>query len=135
MRLDYKQQFPSGMDEYLSFYGWHFSKKMCDWAVSKMYRVINGKKQKVDVITKERLNELMNIYNVKFECPYEYDCLYVINMAKADFYGTTMQDERSLLSFTKDYTEDSDGYDGLPFTRFYADCIGSGIGIPWEDVI
>lgn len=135
MRLDYKQQFPSGMEEYLSFYGWHFSKKMCDWAVSKMYRVINGKKQKVDVITKERLNELMNIYNVKFECPYEYDCLYVINMAKADFYGTTMQDERSLLSFTKDYTEDSDGYDGLPFTRFYADCIGSGIGIPWEDVI
>jgi hypothetical protein len=28
-----------------------------------------------------------------------------------------------------------DGYDGLPMTRFYADCIGSGNPIIWEDVI
>ena len=27
---------PSGMEEYLSNYGWHFSKAMCMWAISMM---------------------------------------------------------------------------------------------------
>lgn len=30
MRLDARDTFPSGMEEYLSNYGWHFSKKMAD---------------------------------------------------------------------------------------------------------
>lgn len=30
MRLDVRDKFPSGMEEYLATYGWHFSKKMCD---------------------------------------------------------------------------------------------------------
>lgn len=39
MRLDARDRFPSGMEEYLSHYGWHFSKNMCEWACSKMYRI------------------------------------------------------------------------------------------------
>ena len=35
-RLDYYDILPEGMDAYLSNYGWHFSKKMCEWAVSNM---------------------------------------------------------------------------------------------------
>ena len=35
-RLDTYSRFPSGMQDYLSAYGWHFSRKMCDWAVSRM---------------------------------------------------------------------------------------------------
>jgi hypothetical protein len=30
MRLDARDKFPSGMEEYLARYGWHFSKKMCE---------------------------------------------------------------------------------------------------------
>ena len=36
--------------------------------------------------------------------------------------------------FVRDYIDDSDGYDGLPFTRFLADCIGSGKPVIWEDI-
>lgn len=36
MRLDMYDDFPSGMKAYLSAYGWHFSKAMCDWAISMM---------------------------------------------------------------------------------------------------
>lgn len=135
MRLDYKQQFPSGMEEYLSYYGWHFSKKMCDWAISKMYKVSNGNKQYINRIDKDNFERMLANYGVELDCTFEYDCLYVVNMAKSDFMGSSIQDERSLLLYVKDYTEDPDGYEGLPFTRFYADCIGSGIAIPWEDVI
>lgn len=35
-RLDNYEVKPSGMDNYLQNYGWHFSKKMCEWAVSMM---------------------------------------------------------------------------------------------------
>ena len=27
---------PVGMQEYIDSYGWHFSKKMCEWAVGRM---------------------------------------------------------------------------------------------------
>ena len=50
-------------------------------------------------------------------------------MAKADFFGTSIISERHLLQYVKDYLDDVDGYDGLPMTRFYADCIGSGTPI------
>ena len=135
MRLDYKETFPSGMEEYLSYYGWHFSKKMCEWAVSNMYRMNGRNKEYIDPITKDRLVDMQKVYNVKLSNKYEYDNLFVANMVKADFWGSAIQDEMALLKYVRDYTEDPDGYEGLPFTRFYADCIGSGTPIPWEDVI
>ena len=30
---------------------------------------------------------------------------------------------------------DVDAYNGMPFTRFYADCIGSGNPIMWEQMM
>jgi hypothetical protein len=27
---------PSGLQEYLSYYGWHFNKKLCEFATSKL---------------------------------------------------------------------------------------------------
>lgn len=35
----------------------------------------------------------------------------------------------------KDYLGDPDGYEGVAFTRFYADCIGKGALIPWDDML
>ena len=35
----------------------------------------------------------------------------------------------------KDFIDDEDAYPGLPFTRYFADLIGSGTNVPWEDVL
>ena len=91
-RLDTYDKMPPAMKNYLSLYGWHFAKKMCE-------------------------------------------CVYVANMAKADYYKSSIIDESHLALFLKDYIDDPDGYDGLPFTRFYADCIGSGTPIMWDDML
>lgn len=56
-------------------------------------------------------------------------------MARADYFGSSIKDEQHLALFVKDYIDDSDGYDTIAFTRFYADCIGKGIIINWEDMI
>ena len=133
MRLDYKETFPSGMEEYLKYYGWHFSKNMCEWASKKMYKMIGDKKEYITPYTKRDLEILMARYGTKIE--FSYDALYIANMCKADFLGSAIPDEQHLLLYVKNVVEDGDAYDGMIFTRFYADCIGSGTGIDWEDML
>lgn len=135
MRLDNKGEYPSGMKEYLEMYGWHFSKKMSEWAASRMYKMTGGKKSHIEPYTKESFESAMTRYGHKIDGVKGYDDIYLANMCKADFYGSSILDENSLIKFVKDIIEDPDGYEGLPFTRFYADCIGSGTPINWEDVI
>lgn len=135
MRLDYKDRFPSGMEEYLSFNSWHFNKKMCEWAVSKMYKIANGAKTPIAVLTKEQVDTILQKHNIKLTQNKGYDYVYVANMCRADYMGSSIEDEIHMARFIKDYIEDPDSYEGMPFTRFYADCIGSGTLIPWEDML
>ena len=133
MRLDYKSKFPEDMEDYLEFNGWHFNKKMCEWATSIMYKVKEGKKIKHKGISKEQFEELVKAY--KMDISFSYDALYIANMCKADFFGDSVKDEESLIHYVDNVINDPDGYEGMPFTRFYADCIGKGISIPWSDVL
>lgn len=132
-RLDSRSAFPEAMENYLQFNGWHFNKKMCQWAVSRMYKSENGSKEYIDPYTLESFKILQEKTNIKFEL--DYDAVYIANMCKADFLGSSIPNETLLVRYVKDVVEDPDGYEGMPFTRFYADCIGSGTSIPWEDLI
>lgn len=123
------------MEEYLSFNSWHFNKKMCDWAVSKMYKMANGNKTPIAVLTKEQVDAMLQKHNIKLMQNKGYDYVYVANMCRADYMGSSIEDEIHMTRFIKDYIEDPDAYEGMPFTRFYADCIGSGTLIPWEDLL
>lgn len=133
MRLDAKSVFPSEMETYLDFNGWHFNKKMCEWAVSKMYKIDDGVRKYIDPITKEDLKILFETEKIKI--PVDYDAVYVANMCKADFLGSSISNESQLAKYVFDVINDEDSYDGMPFTRFYADCIGAGVSIPWEDLV
>ena len=134
-RLDTYMGYPSGMEEYLSYYGWHFSRKMCDWAVSKMYKMENLRKVKIEPITKESLDNMLKKYGLTLKNDFGYDAVYVANMCKADYYGKSIKDEQGLIQFVVDALGDPDGYEGMIFTRFYADCVGSGTPINWEDML
>ena len=135
-RLDSRDTFPSGMEEYLAQNGWHFNKKLCEWAVSKMKKKNQlNKIDKITPYTKDNLDALLKANNVSIENDVGYDELYVLNMAKADYHGSSITEDVKMIKFVKDYLDDPDGYDGIALTRFYADCIGKGEMIPWEDVI
>ena len=136
MRLDAREVFTSGMEEYLSQYGWHFSKKMCEWAVSRMYKRNSlDKKIPIQSWNKDSVDKLLNKYGVTIENKIGYDYVFAANMCIADYYGSSIIDEQHVALFIKDYVDDPDGYEELPFTRFYADCIGSGVPINWEDML
>lgn len=134
-RLDVRDKMPSGMEEYLSQNGWHFNKNLCEWAISRMWKTVNGRKEQIKVTAKETIEQMLKNNNINIENNIGYDVIFVYHMAKSDFLGSSLMDERTLLQYVKDYVDDPDGYDGLPMTRFYADCIGSGTPIMWEDMI
>ena len=86
-------------------------------------------------MTKDGVDEILKRYSITLKNKIGYDYVFAANMCLADYMGSSIEDERHIALFVKDYVDDQDGYEELPFTRFYADCIGSGTPIIWEDVI
>lgn len=125
------------MEEYLSMYGWHFSKKMYIWAISQLKKInaTTNKQEALDFYTKEQINELFKKHNIVLKNPVAYDYCYIVNQAKAIHFKTSIDDEIHLLKYVKYCLDNVNSYDEMPFTRFYADCIAKGIPIMWEDMI
>lgn len=131
-RLDTYDTMPKAMRAYLSNYGWHFNKKLCEWAISMMR---DRNKAKLSLYDREKVESMLKQNGVEITTDKLYDAMYVLHMARADFMGSSIVDEAHLAKYVGDYINDPDGYDGITLTRFYADCMGKGIGIEWEDVL
>lgn len=128
MRLDIFDDRPDSMKRYLKYYGFHFNKKLCDFAVNKMK---HGKSP----IPKEQADNILKKYNVELKYNELYDYIYVINMGNNDYYGSSIEDEKHLALYVKDVIDDKDGYEGIVFNRWYADMVFLGIPIEWEEMI
>lgn len=89
----------------------------------------NNKRSYISVLSKESVDDILKRYGVVVENKIGYDYVFAANMCKADYLGSSVLDDQHLALFVKDYVDDKDGYPELPFTRFYADCIGKGIPI------
>lgn len=138
MRLDIydTEMMPSGMKAYLRSWGWHFSPKMAEWAISRMQKKDPaGNMVKIQPYTKEQMEALLSQHGIEVKKDIGYDALYCLNMAKADYYGSSIPGESYLAKFVKDYTSDPDAPEGKTFCRFYADTICAGVPIVWEDMI
>ena len=119
---------PVSMKRYLKYYGMHFNKKLCKFAVSKMD---HGKTP----VSKEQIDEIFSKHNIKIQNNELYDYVYVYNMGNNDFMGNSIIDEKHLALYVKDVIDDEDGYDGIVFNRWYADTVTCGIPIEWEEML
>ena len=131
-RMDYYDILPSGMEAYLSAYGWHFSKAMAEWAISKM-KDRNG--NKVAMKTKEQVDSILKNNNVSLDNDYGYDAVFVMHMGLSDYLSSSVPDEAHLAKYVKDVLDDKDGYEGIALTRFVADCSAKGCPIIWDEMI
>ncbi len=131
-RLDYYDILPAGMDAYLSNYGWHFSKAMCEWAVSMMRDQSGNPIQKK---TKEQVEAVLQSQGVTLKNDKGYDKVFVFHMGASDYLGDSITDEAHLARYVRNVLDDRDGYDGIAFSRFLADCNGKGVPIIWQDMI
>lgn len=123
---------PEDMLNYLRYYGPHFNKKLCEFAVSKMYKE-GG--QSIQPYTKEEVNKLLQNNNIQVKNTYLYDTVFVANMCKADYLGSSIQSEALLARYIKDVLDDPDGYEGIAFNRWYADTCRLGVIIDWEEMM
>lgn len=130
--LDTYDIIPEEQRAYLMNYGKHFNEKMCKFAVSLM-RDRNGNRlpmtKKDDVLAKLREN------GVELENDVMFDSTYVMHMATSDFMGSSIEDEKHLCLYVKDYIDDPDAEDGQVFSRFYASCVNAGIPVDWSEML
>ena len=128
-------EIPEGMKVYINNYGCHFNKKLCDFATGRMYKEVGGKKQYIQPYTKEQTDVLLKQHNVQVERNTLYDAVYVINMGKADYLGSSVPNEQYLAKYVKDVLDDADADDGYVFNSFYAKCMFCNVPIDWDDMI
>jgi hypothetical protein len=129
--LDMYDDMPKYMRKYLQNYGWHFNKALCSYATSLMSK--NGKK--LESLTKEYVDKMLENNNIKLTKNVGYDYVFVANMCKADYYGSSIVDEKHFALYIKDTIEDEDAGDGTTMRRWYATMIANGQMVDWEDFI
>lgn len=134
--LDSYGLIPEGKRAYLQNYGWHFSKKAAEFAISKMKRKnTSGKMDGIEPCTLDQVKNLLSRYGVTLEHDMMYDSLYVYAMAKADFYGRSITDDMHLALYIKDVIDDPDAADGTVMRRWYAGMVANGEPVTWEDIL
>lgn len=122
---------PEAMINYLRYNGPHFSKKLCEFATKKMRK----KEGRINPWGKAEVDEILNTAGVEVENDNLYDTVFVANMCKADYYKSSVADKAGVARYIKDVLDDEDGYDGIAFNRWLADCARKGVAIPWDDVL
>lgn len=135
--LDIWDDFPPEAKKYFKNFGFHFNAKACKVAVEGMKKknAATGKLEKIDPWTKEQVDEMLKKHNVKLENNVMHDYVFVANMGKADFYKSSLSDEKQLALWVKDYVDDPDAVDGQIFNRWFADRMFSGEPIDWGEIL
>lgn len=121
-RLDTYERRPSGMDAYLSMYGWHFSKRMAQFAAEKF---CNG----TGIVETKLLETICKDFDViKHNNGYDAHYLFARFRSMMPGYG-----EKDIARLVDCWLKNN--YETSAFTNFYSDCIANGIAIIWEDMI
>lgn len=131
------EMMPPQMKAYLRNYGYSFSKKACEWAVRLMRRenATTGKMERIEPYTREKAESLLGEFGIELENNIGYNFVYVINMALADYWKGTIEDEEHLARYVKETIDDVDGNPENLFRMWIAKMDGDGIPIPWEELL
>lgn len=117
---------------YQRLFGPHFTKDLCDFAVS----IMEDDNGPITPFTKKDIEEKLQSVGIKLEYNKLYDFVYVANMCKADFLGNAVpNDNQHLCQYIKRVIDDPDGYDGQVFNRWLSDIQGMHIPVDWSEFV
>ena len=128
---------PEDMERYLSYYGFHFNKKLYEFAVNGMTKrnKTTGEEEGLSPLEIEDFEKSLKRYRVNIPDNNLYDAAYLASMIEADFWGSSIEDEEHMARYIKDVLCDVDGYEGIVFCRFIADCSAKGNVIFWDRML
>lgn len=123
---------PEGYREYKRRNGCHFNKVLCEFAVSRM----EGEDGKpIKAMTKQEVERMLEEAKVEVKNKKGFDHVFVANMGLADYLGDSVSDMEHLAKYVRNVIDDPDGYEGIAFCRWVADCVGKRVEVPWEECI
>lgn len=130
-------ELPRTAVKYLRNYGFHFNKKACEFAVKGLYKENPSTKklEPIDPWNKDQVDDLLKRFNVVLEDNQLYDYVWVANMARSDYWKSSIADEQHLALMIKDIIDDKDQRDGFIFNRWISDRMFNGEPIEWEDLV
>ncbi len=122
---------------YKDKYKGHFSKKMAEWAISMMRKeeAVTGKMKHIEPYSVDEVEEMLKAEKIEIPEGCLYDALYLANMAKADYLGSSIEDKAHLAKFVKDTLCDPDGSPEMVLACFRAKCDVNDVPIYWERMI
>ncbi len=127
---------PHAMTAYLRHYGPHFNSNLVEFAVRKMKKKdSSGKIKRITPWTKEDVEALLTEADMELENDNIHDAVYVANMCKADYLGSSIEDKEHVARYIKDTLDDDDAAEGEVFECFLAKCDRRGVTVDWEDMI
>lgn len=127
---------PEDMKTYLSYYGMNFSKKLYEFAVNNMRRETpTGTLEKVKPMSVDELKSLLEKHKIEIENNDIYNSLYIAAMVRADFWGSSIEDDEHLARYVEDVMCDVDAVEGQVLARYLADCTVKGVIINWNEMI
>lgn len=127
MPYDIYDTYPPDMARYLRANGWTFSRKACDYAVGKLGLESPWPADKVD--------EALNRYGLKLTRSHGHDRVWVANMARSDFYKSSLPDEKALATYIADVINDKDAGDGEIMRCWYAKMVARGEPVDWDEML
>ena len=135
--LDIYDDMPIEMKRYISNYGFHFNRKAYNYAVSFMKKrnIKTNHEENVEPYTKAYVDEILTKYNIELKNKIMYDYVFVATMCKADYLGSSIEDERHLALYIKDTIDDVDADSSTTFRRWMQTMIGNGMPIDWSEII
>lgn len=129
----------SYFDEYIDKYGYHFNDKLCDWICSNMYKKNKqiGSIEKIMPFTKDEVDSMITRYNVSMKPGYKnnHDYVYLANMCKADYYGSSITDDYHLVLFVKNTLEDVDAEECSVFKKWLSSVDDCKSSLDWKSFI
>lgn len=126
-----QEQSWSMKEKYMAKYGPHFNKALCEYAISLMMK--GGKP--LESYTKEYVDKLLVSNGITLKKNQGWDYVFVTNMGKADYFGSSIPDEKHLALYIKDTIDDEDAGEGTTLCRWCATMKANKITIKWEDYI
>lgn len=129
---DFLDLTPEEYKAYKREHGKHFTKELCEFAVSMM----TGKDgNHIEPLKPDEVNKMLMTFGVTLEHSKDHDHVFVANMCKADYLGDSIPDMQYLARYVKNVIDDPDGYEGIAFCRWFADMCEKKVEVPWENFV
>lgn len=134
--LDLLDLTPEAYREYKKRNGRHFTKELCEWAVSRMTRKDEkGNEYRIKPMEREEVERILGDYDIRLRHNQGFDHVFAANMCKADYLGDSVPDMEHLARYVRNVIDDPDGYDGIVFCRWFADMCEKKVEVPWEEFV